>query len=210
MGAGTTVITATQAESATHLEGTVTYTLNVTEPTYALTLTGTNITSNPVAGNLTENTSVTITVAPAVGKQVATFTVGGVDQKAALDGGTPNQYTFNMPAAATEVVVTYSNIANHVINITENNTMLVGRHAFNLEQAIQDTLPVSKKYNLNNFLAAVDNWIYQHPPGTYHIYYYTGSAWYNLVTDPTLATPIVDLNSINGNGAYTHTNMDLN
>lgn len=107
----------------------------------------------PAAGNLTEGTSVTVTVAPAAGKQVATFTVGGVDKKAELAG---NQYTFNMPAAATEVAVTYENIPGHVINITANNTVLVGRHAFNLEQATQDDLAAGKKYTLNNYLTAVD------------------------------------------------------
>ena len=177
-----------------------------TTPTYALTLTGDNITSTPAAGNLTAGTSVTVTVAPAAGKQVATFTVGGADQKAALAGGTPNQYTFNI-TADTEVVVTYENIPGHVINITANNTLLVGRHAFNLEQATQDGLAAGKKYTLNNYLTAVDNWIYKQPPGTYHVYYYTGSAWYDLVADPDLETSITNLNTINGDGLYEFINM---
>ena len=36
-----------------------------------------------------------------------------------------------------------------------------------------------------------------------------GSAWYDLVADPHLNNPIADLNTINGDGGYTHTNMDV-
>ncbi len=76
-------------------------------PTYVLTLTGENITSDPAAGDLAAGTEVTVTVAPAEGKQVATLTVGGEDKKDELAG---NKYTFNMPAMAILVAVTYEAI----------------------------------------------------------------------------------------------------
>ena len=73
---------------------------------YTLTLTGDNITSTPVAGVMDENTSVTITVTPATGQQVKTFTVGGVDKKTEL---VANKYTFKINANTT-VAVTYEAI----------------------------------------------------------------------------------------------------
>ena len=170
-------------------------------PTYALTLTGDNISSVPGAGNLTAGTSVTVTVAPAAGKQVATFTVGGVDQKAALAGGTANQYTFNMPAAATTVVVTYEDIPGHAANITTTNVLIVGNYAFELNNA---------SYTLNNYLTAAGT-VYNN--GTRNeIYYYTGSVWYDLVAADELGQGLVqavevDPSNINGNGLYTHMNM---
>jgi len=82
----------------------------VTTPptTCTLTLSGEGLTSNPAAGAIAENTSVTITVTPAAGKQVASFTVGGVDKKAEL-AGNPLQYTFTITADTT-VAVTYEDI----------------------------------------------------------------------------------------------------
>ena len=85
--------------------------------TYTLTLTGDNISSNPAAGEIEENTSVTITVAPAEGKQVATFTVDGVDRKAELDSEPVNQYTFII-TGDTVVGVTYEDIPAPVYTIT--------------------------------------------------------------------------------------------
>jgi len=77
--------------------------------TYTLTLTGDNISSDPAAGTITENTSVTVTVSPAAGKQVASFTVGGVDKKAELAADPVNQYTFSI-TANTIVAVSYEDI----------------------------------------------------------------------------------------------------
>ncbi|WP_198142168.1 GLUG motif-containing protein, partial [Syntrophaceticus schinkii] len=57
---------------------------DTTPVTYTLTLSGDGLTSDPGAGAITENTSVTITVTPTAGKQVATFTVNGIDKKAEL------------------------------------------------------------------------------------------------------------------------------
>jgi len=73
---------------------------------YTLTLSGTGLTSVPGAGAMDENTSVTATLAPAEGYQVATFTVGGTDKKAEL---VANAYTFALTADTT-VAVTYEAI----------------------------------------------------------------------------------------------------
>ena len=81
---------------------------------YTLTLTGEGLTSDPVAGAIDENTSVTVTVAPAEGQQVATFTVGGEDKKADL---VANAYTFTI-TADTEVAVTYEAAASAITGIT--------------------------------------------------------------------------------------------
>lgn len=77
--------------------------------TYTLTLTGDNISAVPVAGAIAVNTSVTITVSPAMSKQVAAFTVGGIDRKAELAAPPANQYTFTI-TADTIVAVTYEDI----------------------------------------------------------------------------------------------------
>jgi hypothetical protein len=82
---------------------------------YSLTLSGENISSVPAAGLIDENTQVTITVAPAEGMQVATFTVNGVDKKSEL---VDNKYTFIITGDTT-VSVTYEAIPlpKHVITI---------------------------------------------------------------------------------------------
>ncbi|NMA62987.1 MAG: hypothetical protein GX964_03060 [Syntrophomonadaceae bacterium] len=74
--------------------------------TYTLTLTGEGLISNPEAGEIAENTEVTITVTAPEGKQVATFTVGGVDKKAELVDG---KYILII-TADTEVAVAYEAI----------------------------------------------------------------------------------------------------
>lgn len=75
-------------------------------PTYTLTLTGEGLSSVPPAGEIPANTSVTITVTPPSGKQVATFTVNDEDKKSEL---VENKYTFTITANTT-VVVTYEEI----------------------------------------------------------------------------------------------------
>ena len=106
-------------------------TVNATMTTYTLTLSGEGLTSNPAAGAIAENTSVTITVTPAEGKQVATFTVNGTDKKADLIDG---KYTFNI-TADTIVAVTYEDIlsvvfgdVDGVAGITANDASLVLQH----------------------------------------------------------------------------------
>ncbi|NLH01681.1 MAG: hypothetical protein GX488_07290 [Clostridiales bacterium] len=86
--------------------------------------------------------------------------------------------------------------ADKVSNITAANTLLVGRYAFSLN---------NESYTLNNYLAAVDEWIYK--TDTYHIYYYTGEKWYDLVKDPELKNAIENIDSINGDGTYSYMNM---
>ena len=70
---------------------------------YTLTLTGDNISSAPSAGQINSDTFVTVTVTPAAGKQVATFTVNDVDKKSEL---TDNKYTFTI-TKDTSIAVTY-------------------------------------------------------------------------------------------------------
>ncbi|WP_283410162.1 hemoblobin-interacting domain-containing protein [Anoxynatronum buryatiense] len=77
--------------------------------TYTLALSGEGIASNPAAGSLAANTSVTVTVTPPSGKQVATFSVNGVNRKADLLAAPVNRHTFTM-GANTTVAVTYENI----------------------------------------------------------------------------------------------------
>ncbi|MEG3068236.1 MAG: X2-like carbohydrate binding domain-containing protein [Syntrophaceticus schinkii] len=79
---------------------------DTTPVTYTLTLSGDGLTSDPGAGAITENTSVTITVTPTAGKQVATFTVNGIDKKAELVN---SKYTFTI-IEDTTVAVTYEDI----------------------------------------------------------------------------------------------------
>ena len=85
---------------------------------HTLTLTGGNISSTPGAGTVDDGTEVTVTVSPAAGKQVATFTVDGVDKKAEL---VENVYTFNITADTT-VAVTYEDIK--VTGVTLDNDTL--------------------------------------------------------------------------------------
>jgi hypothetical protein len=78
--------------------------IETAEPaTYTLTLTGEGLTSTSDAGEIEENTAVTITVTAPAGKQVAIFTVNGEDKKADLED---NKYTFTITADTT-VAVTY-------------------------------------------------------------------------------------------------------
>jgi len=97
-------------------ENVATKPLEIVSTTYALTLSGEGLTSNPAAGAIAENTPVTITIAPPAGKHVATFTVNGVDKKAELTG-TPLQYTFTITADAT-IEVTYVDTELVSIEIT--------------------------------------------------------------------------------------------
>ena len=80
-----------------------------TAPTHTLTLTGENISSVPAAGAIAENTEVTITVSPAAGKQVAAFTVNGVNKKTELMAAPAHQYVFSITENTT-VVVSYEDI----------------------------------------------------------------------------------------------------
>ncbi|TYQ16800.1 UNVERIFIED_CONTAM: FctA-like pili component [Acetivibrio alkalicellulosi] len=89
-------------------------------------------------------------------------------------------------------------VVNHVANITQSNVLLVGDYAFELSDA---------SYTLNNFLLAAQT-VYESSEAQYHIYYHVGEGvWYDLVTDPELENPIVDLNTINGGGLYQYFNM---
>ncbi|MDW7670477.1 MAG: leucine-rich repeat protein [Bacillota bacterium] len=77
--------------------------------TYTLTLTGDGIVANPSAGSVAANTSVTVTITPPSGKQVAAFTLNGTSKKTELLAAPVNQYTFAINANTT-VAVTYENI----------------------------------------------------------------------------------------------------
>lgn len=95
-----------------------------TPPTqYTLTLTGDNISADPAAGLIDENTAVTVTVAPASGKQVATFTVNGLDKRSELVN---NEYTFTITENTT-VAVTYEAIpaTQYTLTLTGDNIFSV-------------------------------------------------------------------------------------
>lgn len=69
-----------------------------------LTLTGDQITSNPAAGIMLQNTPVVITLDPEIWQQIDTFTINTVDKKASI---VDNKYTFSI-AATTTAAVTYA------------------------------------------------------------------------------------------------------
>jgi len=101
----------TQTGEFTVVNKDLTITVNLELVTYyTLTLTGDGLSSVPPAGEIPANTSVTITVTPPEGKQVATFTVNGEDKKddlVAADG--TYTYTFTITGDTT-IVVTYEDI----------------------------------------------------------------------------------------------------
>ena len=68
-----------------------------------LTLVGENISSNPIAGQIKKGEDVTVTVAPAINKEVFLFTVNGTDKKSDLVN---NQYKFKIDVD-TEIKVEY-------------------------------------------------------------------------------------------------------
>ena len=63
-----------------------------------LTLVGENISSNPIAGQIKKGEDVTVTVAPAINKEVSLFTVNGTDKKSDLVN---NQYKFKIDVDTT-------------------------------------------------------------------------------------------------------------
>lgn len=200
-GTYTTKVKVTSDEDNTGISFDITQVVAKAAPAkYTLSLTGEGLTTTPAAGSITVGTEITATVAPPQGKKVATFTVGGVDKKAELLAAPVNQYTFNMPSENTEVVVTYADMTNKVVDISTPNVLLVGEYAFTLDSN-------NDQYNLNNFIKAAQT-SYEYPSGTYHIYLHAGNGiWYDLVTDSQLKNPIQDVSKINGNGTYSYMNM---
>ena len=132
----------------------------------------------------------TDTYNPAVaGSYTFTATLG------AIPAGFANAGAFT---ATVEVVV--ASDPGSISNITDNNVLLVGRHAFQLGDA---------SFTLNNYLEAVDNFVYQ-SGGNYEIYYRAGGKWYNLVAaegQGLVAAAEVDPGDINGDGLYEYMNM---
>jgi len=94
-GAGTATITVITTNSVIVL-CTVTVTDVTPAPTqYTLSLTGAKISSTPTAGSIDENTPVTVTVSPAAGQTIESFTVDGVEKKAELTIAA-NEYNFTL------------------------------------------------------------------------------------------------------------------
>lgn len=98
---------------------------DIPSTTHTLTLVGDNISSSPAAGVIVTGTTVTITVAPAAGKMVDTFTVGGDDKKAELLGGTVNRFTFTIEADVT-VKVTYADMPKVATPVITSSSILSG------------------------------------------------------------------------------------
>ena len=122
------------------------------------------------------------------------------------------EYTFIMPAGAVTVAVTLENIPRYVADITDNNIIIVGRHAFNLDTAVQAVLAADKKYNQSNFLEAISSWIHEPQSGVKAIYYRAGNNWYNLTAaegQGLVPEAGVSANEVNGDGIYYYMNMDL-
>ncbi len=91
---------------------------------------------------------------------------------------------------------------HNIANIVKNNVLLIGSYAFDLSVPA-----ITSGYNLTNFIAAMGT-AYETVPGAKHIYFRYGNNWYDLIADESLATPIADINSINGNGTYQYWNMN--
>lgn len=80
----------------------------------------------PTDGKYAKDTEITVTLAPAQGYEVDTFTVGGVDKKSELQ---ENVYKFNI-TADTAIAVTFKSTVVEVTNVTLDQTALsleVGR-----------------------------------------------------------------------------------
>lgn len=75
----------------------------IPETKHTLTLTGEGLASSPVAGEIADNTEVTITITVPEGKEVDTFTVGEVDKKAEIN---ENKYIFTIKGN-TEVKISF-------------------------------------------------------------------------------------------------------
>jgi hypothetical protein len=117
-----------------------------------------------------------------------------------------------MPEGVATVTVTLESIPWHALSVTDNNILIVGRHAFNLDAAVQAGLATEKKYNLTNFTAAMNNWVYQPTAGVKAVYYRAGDKWYNLTTaqgQGLVPAAEVSASEINGDGIYHYMNMTL-
>lgn len=87
-------------------------------------------------------------------------------------------------------------VTKSVVSITTPNVLIVGQYVFELD---------NDSFTLNNYLTAAQT-AYS-VDGVYQIYYFTGTEWYDLVSDEDLSIPITDLSTINGTGLYTFWNM---
>jgi|GEM_PF-1857934 len=120
----------------------------IPETKHTLTLTGEGLASSPVAGEIADNTEVTITITVPEGKEVDTFTVGGVDKKAEIS---ENKYIFTIKAN-TEVKVTYKEVVmpetKHTLTLIGEgltSSPVAGEIADNTEVTITITVPEGKE-----------------------------------------------------------------
>lgn len=119
-----------------------------------------------------------------------------------------NEYSFNMPGdnSKVDIVVKIEEISNYLVNISvQPNSLLVGHYLFELED---------DSYTLGNFLIAASD-VYNNGSRN-EIYYYTGTAWYDLVKadqdDVGLDKSVqVSIEEINGsdNPLISHYNMEI-
>jgi uncharacterized ubiquitin-like protein YukD len=99
-----------------------------------------------------------------------------------------------VPAYAEEIPL------NHVKKIDLPNVLLVGKYGFDLMDR------ENNNYNFGNFMEAAQT-TYRNPgTGKLEVYWFTGTRWYDLVSDEFLDNPIGDLDSINGGGLYSYGN----
>jgi hypothetical protein len=90
---------------------------------------------------------------------------------------------------------------DYVRNIDMPNVLLVGKYGFDLMDQ------ENNNYNFGNFMEAAQT-TYRNPgTGKLEVYWFTGTRWYDLVSDEFLDNPIGDLDSINGGGLYSYGNM---
>lgn len=90
----------------------------------------------------------------------------------------------------------------NVSSIEGSNILLIGDYAFNLSD------PANSNYTLNNFLVAAKTAYLNPTTGKYEVYFKIGDKWFDVVSDPTMATLIPDVSKINGDGLFNFTNMD--
>lgn len=89
----------------------------------------------------------------------------------------------------------------NVSSIEGSNILLIGDYAFNLSD------PANSNYTLNNFLVAAKTAYLNPTTGKYEVYFKIGDKWFDVVSDPTMATLIPDVSKINGDGLFNFTNM---
>jgi hypothetical protein len=79
---------------------------------------------------------------------------------------------------------------DNVSNIDVPNVLLVGRYGFDLSDS------KNNNYNLGTFMEVAQTAYKNTETNLYEVYWFSGSKWYDLVSDEFLSNPIGNLDSI--------------